>query len=434
MFTIAEKPALLEQFHANARDEKATFQKVQRLIWEKALFPQRFPPCSVFLCSACNSKTRDLSFCLQCGRAFCGDHIGQHNCPPGFGIDIATRQLFLFSPELGRRFLFDASIDRLIISAKLAVVDGLPLSTPLDSKGPILPIPRPPMGLMNLGNTCWLNSIFQCFVVNPLLQKWFLSASINIQKVDCAEAAVHSHLSRLFLAQIHEGTFSLPDCLFAIWTLFQNFATAEQHDVHEFFMGLRTKLDNFYKRKFDTEVFSTIFSWQFKVIESCESCDETRTRIESASDLMLTVAGCSSLEEAIHHFLLGSSPLKCASCQNTCKRQYYFNTLPPTLTISLGRERNPSKVFAPIQLTDSLVLDDFVDADKRREIGEARYAMIGMVVRPGGGETGHYWANVKKCQQWYHCDDSAVSQVQPAEILQQDASLIFFMRSGFVSQ
>jgi ubiquitin C-terminal hydrolase len=106
--------------------------------------------------------------------------------------------------------------------------------------------------------------------------------------------------------------------------------------------------------------------------------------------------------------------------------------LPPTLTISLGRERNTSKALAPIQLADSLVLDDFVDTDKKREIGEARYTLIGMVVRPGGGETGHYWANVKKCKQWYHCDDSAVSQVEPGEILQQDASLLFFMRSGFV--
>jgi ubiquitin C-terminal hydrolase len=433
MFTLDEKPAILEQFNQSDRDEKIVFQRVQRLIWEKALFPQRFPPCSVFLCSMCNSKTRDLSFCLQCGRTFCCDHFPQHNCIPGFGVDIQTHQLFIFSLEFGRRFIFDASIDRLIIAAKLAVVDGLPLSAPLDSNGPILPIPRPPMGLINLGNTCWLNSIFQCFLVNPLLQKWFLSSSINITKIDSPEAAVHAHLCRLFLAQIHEGLFSLPDCLFSIWTLLQAFATPEQHDVHEFFMALRSKLDNYYKHKFDTEIFSTIFSWQFKVIESCESCDETRTRIENASDLMLTVAGCSSLEEAIAHFLLGSSPLKCPSCQNTCKRQYYFNTLPPTLTISLGRDRSNGRSIAPIQLSDLLLLDDFVDADKKKELGEARYALIGMAVRPGGGETGHYWANVRKSNQWYHCDDSAISQTEPDEILQQDASLLFFMRVGFVN-
>jgi ubiquitin C-terminal hydrolase len=149
---------------------------------------------------------------------------------------------------------------------------------------------------------------------------------------------------------------------------------------------------------------------------------------------MLTIAGCSSLEEAISHFLLGSSPLKCASCSNPCKRQYYFNTLPPTLTISLGRDRSAGRAAGPILLADVLVLDDFVDADKKRELGDARYSLIGMVVRPGGGETGHYWANVKKCDQWYHCDDSSISQVEIGEILQQDASLMFFMRSGFVSQ
>jgi ubiquitin C-terminal hydrolase len=435
MFKLTEKPAILQQFHSNAREEKSTFLQVQRLIWEKSLFPQRFPACSVFLCSSCTSKTRDLSFCLQCGRTFCGGHFGEHNCPPGFGVDIATRQLFLFSPALGRRFLFDASIDLLIISAKLAVIDGLPLASNLDPQGSILPIPRPPMPLQNLGNTCWLNSMFQCFVVNPLLQKWFLSSSIHIAKVDCAEAAVHTHLCRLFLAQVSEGTFSLADCLFAIWTLFHAFATPQQCDTHEFLMELRGKLDEFYQRRFETQVFSSIFNWQFKVIESCESCDETRTYIENAADLILPITGCSSLEEAMSHFLLGSSPLKCNSCQNACKRQYFFNSLPPTLTISLGRGRNMSRAMTPIKLTDALVLDEFVDADKKREIGDARYSLIGMVVRPGQGETGHYWANVKRSRQWFHCDDNTVQPISDVkEVLQQDACLLFFTRNGFVAQ
>ena len=83
---------------------------------------------------------------------------------------------------------------------------------------------------------------------------------------------------------------------------------------------------------------------------------------------------------------------------------------------------------------DELVLDDFVDADKKPELGEARFKLIGMVVRPGAGDTGHYWANVKKWGQWFRCDDHMIQTVELADVLRSDACLLFFTRMGFVPQ
>ena len=438
MFKLSEKPRALADFEANKGNQKQTFHQVQRFMWEKAFFPERFPGCSIFLCRTCNSKTRDLSFCLQCGRCYCGEHFKDHRCPPGYGVDVLSRQLFLFDPAIGRRFIFDASIDRLIISAKLAVIDGLPFDADLDPIGPVLPVRRPPMPLQNLGNTCWLNSLLQCLAVNPLLQKWFLSGQVDISPVDCAEAAVHCHLTRFFLAQMMEGSFSLADFVFAVWTLFEKFATPEQCDAHEFFMQLRSKLDEFYQRKFDMQVFNEIFGWQFKVIESCESCDDTRIFMETAADMILPIAKTSSLNEAISQYLLGSSPRSCNACDKPCKRQCYFHTLPPTLTIALARGLAMDKGAISIALQEELILDDFVDADKKPELGEARYSLIGMVVRPGAGETGHYWANVKRWGQWFKCDDNNnqrnVQEVELSEVLRSDACLLFFTRMGIVPQ
>ena len=91
-----------------------------------------------------------------------------------------------------------------------------------------------------------------------------------------------------------------------------------------------------------------------------------------------------------------------------------------------------------IALQEELILDDFVDADKKPELGEARYSLIGMVVRPGAGETGHYWANVKRWGQWFKCDDNNnqrnVQEVELSEVLRSDACLLFFTRMGIVPQ
>ena len=154
--------------------------------------------------------------------------------------------------------------------------------------------------------------------------------------------------------------------------------------------------------------------------------------METAADMYLPIARTSSLNEAISQYLFGTSPRKCSACEKPCKRQCYFNTLPPTLTIKLARGRSSEKIS--ILLEDELVLDDFVDADKKPELGEARFKLIGMVVRPGAGDTGHYWANVKKWGQWFRCDDHMIQTVELADVLRNDACLLFFTRMGFVPQ
>lgn len=411
--------------------EKSIFLQVQRLIWEKSLFPKRLPPCSIFLCSLCNCKSHDLSFCLKCGHSFCGTHFSDHHCTPGFGVDISTQQLFHYDPKLGRRFVFNAHIDYLIFSSKLAVIDGLPIQSNLDTRTTIFETQRPPMSLQNLGNTCWLNSLLQCLVANPLLQKWFLSGWINITKIDCPEAAIHKHLYQLYLSQDSlEPCFSLSDFLFSIWTLFPSYAKQDQFDSHEFFMSFRDKLDEYYQSHFDTSIFSTIFSWQFKVIEICESCEDTRTYLSPSSDLLLRIYKCSSLKEAIAEYLLGASPRQCSNCNRPCKCQSFFNTLPPTLTIYFVREKNMDKGQTLIQLDEEISLDDYVDIDKKAELGEANYSLIGLVERPGSGDLGHEYAYVKKSGHWYRCDDNNVTLVKSSEITRLEASLLFYVRKG----
>lgn len=497
----------IKKFKKASKNEIANFIQIQRLLWEKLLFPERFHPCSTYLCSLCSCKTNDLSFCLQCGQIFCKLHFDSdhHHCKPGFGVDIHTHQLFILEKDNNenessndislsnskddskykqtidkncphvkhnRRFIFDTDIDHLILSTKLSVIDGVPIQNDLEidqvdnflsssntTKNPrssshssssssssqcnhsqttkmitsIFPPKYPPMPLQNFGNTCWMNSLLQCLVVNPLLQKWFLSEMINISTIDCPEAAVHCHLSRLFLAQVKAANFSMADYILAIWTMSPLFATSDQCDSHEFFMDLRTKLDSYYQKKFDSQVFSSIFNWQFTVIESCENCAETRSFLEPASDLILNIENCSSLKEALSNFLLGSSPKNCSNCQKTCKRQYFFNTLPPTLTIALVRASYSDRSVKNVQLCEELTFDDFIIGYKKKELGESLYSLVGIVVRPGSGEMGHYWANVKKWGQWYRCDDNNVSTIEFNTIMRDDACMLFYVRRGFIN-
>lgn len=414
----------------NQTQAKSVFLQVQRLIWEKSFFPSRFPVGSIFLCSNCNSKKRDISFCLQCGRCYCGTHFSNHSCKiPSFGVDILTQQLFIYIPKKGRRFIFDAYLDHLILSAKLAVVDGLPLTTELEQMSSIFPIKRQPYPLFNLGNTCWLNSMLQCFAVNPYLQKWFLSQTINVKKIECPEEAIHMHLYKWFLANIGDGNFSISDFVFAIWTGFPSFANQQQNDAHEFWMQFRSKLDDYYQNKFDTTIFNQIFSWKFTVFEVCEKCGFTKSYFENATDLILFSPDSKSISELIPEYLSSNIPGTCGCTANECKKHMYFITLPPVLTIALTRARSNGPAT---KIEETLDLSNFIDSLQKDEISSTKYSLNSMVVRPGSGDKGHYWANVCKWGQWYRCDDFTITPIAMDDALKDDGCLLFYTRNGFI--
>ena len=431
MISIQEKTELLSKFLENT-SEKTAFIHSQRLLWEKSIFPTRFPSCSTFLCSICKSKTHDLSICLTCGHIYCLKHFGEHSCNSSFGVDISTKQLFIYDLKYGRRFIFDSLIDRLIVSAKLAVIDGIPFYADLDPSTPILPLPKIPMPLYNLGNTCWLNVIIQCFMANPLIEKWFLSGVYQIEECDDSISALHVQFQKLFLSQNGESTFSLSDFLFCLWAHFNDLWSSEERDSQEYFMKIRTSLDDFYQKKFNTHEFGNIFNWKFKVVESCEFCEKTHSMLIPESSMILQINNCNNINEAIYYFLNGESPMKCSVCERSSRKQYFFHTFPKTLTIVLGRSYQEDRSLSPIKLEETIYLDKFVDQDEKKDIQPVVYSLITSVVRPKSGDSGHFWAHVKRNNHWFRCDDSSIKPIDISEVLRDNAYVLFYIKKGFM--
>ena len=413
---------------------QSAFLQAQRLIWEKSIFPSRFPPCSTFMCANCHGKPRNLCICLSCGNIFCPEHFQEHPCKNPLGIDIQTQQLFVFNPEHGRMFIFDALLDRLIISAKLAVVDGIPFSSNLDPGMPILPSHRVPIALQNICNTCWLNSILQCLMANPLVEKWFLSGKYQLSEIDSPIATVHVMFKKMFLCLNGKGNFSISEFLFCLKTLYPELNLSEQLDAQEFFLRIRTSLDDFYQAKFESKEFGNIFNWTFNVIESCEYCSFTQAHPSPESILTLPYAASNSLSEAIDHFFNGESPMKCQQCEHTSKKQYYFHSLPQTLTISLVRTSSDNRGVSNLKIEETLELNKYIDPDMKKYIDSSKYSLVAAVVRPKTGDLGHFWADVKRNGMWFQCNDNQVKQTTLDDVIHDDLILLFYLRNGFISR
>ncbi|KZV79170.1 cysteine proteinase, partial [Exidia glandulosa HHB12029] len=102
-------------------------------------------------------------------------------------------------------------------------------------------------GILNLGNTCYLNCILQTFLHNPLLRNYFLADKHNSKACERAPPCISCELDKLFsevYSTTTNGPFAPTSLLHATWTIGKdvNLSGYAQHDAHEAFMTLLNAL------------------------------------------------------------------------------------------------------------------------------------------------------------------------------------------------
>ncbi|KAI8023397.1 Ubiquitin carboxyl-terminal hydrolase 20 [Camellia lanceoleosa] len=240
-------------------------------------------------------------------------------------------------------------------------------------------------GLANLGNTCFLNAILQCFThIVPLVQRL---RSYNPRPCDrkilypeyadnewfCVICTLRDHIEHSIALMDRE----IPD-------ISSNFQRFQQEDAHEFLQRLLDRLDSccIYSQTKDTSLPSANESLvkQFDFYLQCCNCGHASNTYEPLIDLSLEIENVGTLPSALESFTKvekiedPETKFTCEQCKEKVlvEKQLILNQAPFVAAFHLKRFKNDGfyveKIHKHVEFPLELDLLPYTGGDQNNDV------------------------------------------------------------------
>jgi uncharacterized UBP type Zn finger protein len=272
-----------------------------------------------------------------------------------------------------------------------------------------------PRVFLNMGNTCYFNSLLQVLVHSKL----FTQAVLPIATEDMAETTRHEFLIKEWIDLLRDvnadsSSEIAPMNLFNAMSLWKPdlFLKGQGQDAHEVLTAVQTAL---------AEAVSLVTGARFNLFDlslthpiTCDaSANQVASNIETETGLFLSPYGqpdgvsVSCLVE--QYFALEIIDHLEACNGQSATRRAKLVSLPRILVLSVHRNIGPSspKVLTSIKLDANLYFSSFSEGSV-----SANYRLSGVVNHHGPNvDQGHYKATIRVEEDWYEADDSVVTNL-----------------------
>jgi ubiquitin carboxyl-terminal hydrolase 48 len=276
-----------------------------------------------------------------------------------------------------------------------------------------------PVGLRNLGNTCYLNAQLQCLYALESFRRAIYS--YPEPPFSSQSSQVLLALQALF-ASMEGGKQSVcdPSPLLQLLQL----DTSEQQDPSEFNSLFMHLLQKCLRETDNAELaahISRLFRIDFEVVTTCQSCGRTSSRSDAAMELRLNLMHGGSVRECVasalgSEELTGENRYFCENCglKQDALREQVVAGCPPVLTLQVVRYKYEKQCKQKIRR--GIAVDPALEMTLKGG-GTCTYELVGALSHKGAGAaSGHYVARLKCSRggysQWYILDDESVMPVK----------------------
>ncbi|KZS92407.1 cysteine proteinase [Sistotremastrum niveocremeum HHB9708] len=321
-------------------------------------------------------------------------------------------------------------------------------------------------GLLNLGQTCAMNTILQSFIHNPLLRNYFLSDKHNYKLCLKPKDCMCCEMDKLF-TEIFSGDpapFGALSILPVMWRGSDSSSSFSegyaQHDAHEFFISCIQHIHRTFKGSTESSCNCIIHSTFAGALASeivCGKCRFSSTQVDPMLDISLELKGkdkdSSADEPTLHSCLrrrytraekLPPKTYTCSKCgsNSDATKRLSFRKLPPVLAFQLKRfehktadKSSAHKITKPVRFPAQCNLAAFTSFGSNSEatsnIGPDilyDYDLFCVVNHEGAMDNGHYTNFARFEDEWYRFDDDKVTHAKLSQVLASNAYMLFYVK------
>ncbi|XP_073764079.1 ubiquitin carboxyl-terminal hydrolase 46 isoform X6 [Danio rerio] len=337
-----------------------------------------------------------------------------------------------------------------------------------------------PLGLPNLGNTCYMNSVLQCLLSIPPFQHDVLLS----QEVWRDEDMLLSVFSDLFISRLDNSSTNLKKRLLRkvkcyIENASKVFTGDFQQDAHEFLMlSLSCLKEEGQMLKMSSPTYTCpVANMEFKLEteRTCVSCGLQKTFTEDANYISLVLGQNASVSDSLQQYMSASSvDCMCCNCNGTkASVTQRFYSFPRVLVLLVSRfdMLSDCKLRNRLKITEELTLSSVkgeireqpmsdnkrpascqsflkrilktntkvapqIPNDKQEEPADTRveYRLTGAVSHLGSKLfSGHYISHIRDPSDdgWLRCSDFSVrktSWTEASEEIKRNCYMLFYIK------
>lgn len=311
-------------------------------------------------------------------------------------------------------------------------------------------------GMINAGNTCYLNSTLQALFHVPAFVNWLHSDSSHLCSCAVANGTVNGECiicvmsKTLKASQSKSGSVIKPFLIYnRLKSICKHLVHGQQEDAHEFMRYLLesmekayltrfkdTKLDNYSK---ETTPLNQIFGGYIRTEVTCLQCGGVSTTFQHCQDLLLDIRRASTLDDALAAYfckerLDGDDAYHCEQCHRKVSATKKFSLEKPPLVLCLQFKRFSimgGKITKHVSFSQRLDLTRFLcPQSANRGPTPLTYRLVSVVTHVGSSvHCGHYTAvALTSTGHYYQFDDSSVRPISLSAALDTNAYIMMYER------